>query len=207
VRERIQQKAEELFHRYGIRSVTMDEIAAQLGISKKTIYQSFADKDELVAAVFEKHMVENKAKCLIDKEESKDAIHEIFLDLDMMDEMLKAMNPYILYDLEKYHPNVFKKFIDYKNKFLQKLIADNIKRGIQKEVYRHDINIDIMTKLRLGTIMLSMNLDVFPRGQHNVLEIEEEIVLHFIYGISSSKGIKLIQKYKAQRNKSKLSEV
>lgn len=206
MRERIQQKAEELFHRYGIRSITMDEIAAQLGISKKTIYQSFSDKDELVTAVFDKHMVENKEKCLADREKSKDAIHEIFLDLELMGEMLKAMNPYVMYDLEKYHPNVFKKFIDYKNKFLYKLLNDNLKRGIEEEVYRADINVDIMSRLRLGTIMLSMNMDIFPRGQHSVLEIEEEIIIHFLYGIASAKGVKLIQKYKAQRNKTKLSD-
>lgn len=206
MRERIQQKAEELFHRYGIRSITMDEIAAQLGISKKTIYQSFADKDQLVTAVFEKYMHENKEKCLADKAESKDAIHEIFLDLEMMDEMLKAMNPYVMYDLEKYHPNVFSKFIDYKQKFLYKLITDNLKRGIREEVYRPEINVDIMSRLRLGTIMLSMNMDIFPRGQYSVLEIEEEIIIHFLFGIASAKGVKLIQKYKAQRNKTKLSE-
>ncbi len=185
----------------------MDEIATQLGISKKTIYQSFADKEELVAAVFGEYMVANKEKCLSDKAGSKDAIHEIFLDLDMMDEMLKAMNPYILYDLEKYHPAVFKKFIEYKHHFLYQLITENLKRGIREEVYREDINVEILARLRLGTIMMSMNMDVFPKGQHSVLEIEEEIVMHFIQGIASSKGRKLIEKYKTQRNKTKSLEV
>lgn len=196
-----------MFHRYGIRSVTMDEIAAQLGISKKTIYQSFADKEELVAAVFDKYMVGTKQKCLSDKAGSKDAIHEIFLDLDLMEEMLKAMNPYILYDLEKYHPAVFKKFVEYKHHFLYQLISENLKRGIREEVYRDDFNVEIVARLRLGTIMISMNMDVFPKGQYSILEIEEEIVMHFLHGIASAKGKKLIEKYKMQRNKTKSLEV
>ena len=79
IKERIQQKAGELFRRYGIRSVTMDEIATQLGISKKTIYQFYSDKDALVKDIFTGITDENKKKCSYFKDISENAIHEQFL--------------------------------------------------------------------------------------------------------------------------------
>jgi AcrR family transcriptional regulator len=203
VKERIQQKAEELFHRYGIRSITMDEIATQLGISKKTIYQSFADKEELVLAVFDKHMSESKHRCVIDKQKADNAVHEIFLAFEMVEEMLKTMNPYILYDLEKYHPNVFRKFYEYKNEFLYRVVADNLKWGIKEELYRPEIDVEIMSRFRVGTLMIAFNTDVFPKGKFNPVDIELTVITHFLYGISTAKGVKLIQKYNQQRQKNK----
>lgn len=203
VKERIQQKAGELFHRYGIRSITMDEIAAQLGISKKTIYQSFADKEELVSAVFDKYMAQSKSECLHDKAEAENAVHEIFLALSMLEEMIKTMNPYIIYDLEKYHPDVFKKFYEYKNEFLYKIVMENLKWGMKEELYRHDINIEIMSRYRVGTIMIAFNSDVFPKTRFNLIEIEQDVILHFLYGVATAKGIKFIEKYNNQRKENK----
>ena len=102
-KERILQKAADLFFRYGIRSVTMDEIAGQLGISKKTIYQYYTDKDEIVEGIIDREIVQNECKCNTYCSDSENAIHEIMLSLDGMEEMLKATNPLIMYDLEKHH--------------------------------------------------------------------------------------------------------
>src|SRR5687768_7345940 len=100
MKERIQQKADELFNKYGIRSVTMDEIATQLGMSKKTIYQYFADKDELVDAVIAEVIDFSREVCERDKNEAPDAIAEIFLALDMLAKIFRNMNPFIMFDLE-----------------------------------------------------------------------------------------------------------
>jgi len=203
MKERILTKAEELFCRYGVKSVTMDEIANHLGISKKTIYLSFADKDELVLEVFNAHMNENKNHCLRDQHEAENAVHEVFLAMDMKEDMLKALNPSVLFDLEKYHPNTFNKFKAFKNDFLYNIISNNLKRGILEELFRADLNVDIITRMRLGTTMFSMNMEIFPPGKYKLAEVEQEILMHFLYGIATPKGIKLIQKYTSQRQKSK----
>lgn len=203
MKERILLKAEELFCRYGVKSVTMDEIANQMGISKKTIYQSFTDKDELVLEVFTAYMSESKSKCLLDQELAENAVHEIFLAIDMIEDMLKALNASILFDLERYYPNTYNKFRAYKNDFLYNVIFKNLKRGIQEEVYRADINVDIITRMRLGTVMFSMNMDIFPPGKYKLVEVEQEVLMHFLYGIATPKGTKLIHKYHSQRQKSK----
>ena len=87
VKERILVKAHELFNRYGIRSVSMDDIAAQLGMSKKTVYQYYADKEELVSGVFLQIIEGNKSRCLSDKKLADNAVHEVFLAFDMVQEM------------------------------------------------------------------------------------------------------------------------
>lgn len=204
MKDRIQEKAAELYDRYGIRSVTMDEIASQLGISKKTIYLSFADKEELVDAVFNTRMAENKTQCLSDQQCSVDAIHEVFLAWDMVAEMMEKLNPNILYDLEKYHPSVYKKFQAHKHDFLYKIIVANIERGKKEELYRSDINADIIARFRIATIMISFNKDIFPGNKYNLLEVEQNIIFHFLYGMSSPKGLKLIQKYQQQRLENKI---
>ncbi|HMI63571.1 MAG TPA: TetR/AcrR family transcriptional regulator [Puia sp.] len=99
VKERILSKAADLFMRYGIRSITMDEIASQLGISKKTIYQFFTDKDDLVSAVIEREIKTNEVECLGYRDNAGDAVQEIFIAVEDLDEMLKYMNPLMLYDL------------------------------------------------------------------------------------------------------------
>ena len=99
-KDRILLKAEELFIQFGIRSVSMDDISNNLGMSKKTLYQNFSDKDELVDAVVEDHIQEIKEDCKTCKNEASDAIHEIFLTMECVLEEFSNMNPVLLYDLE-----------------------------------------------------------------------------------------------------------
>lgn len=120
--ERIVMKAHELFMRYGVRSVSMDEVANHLGISKKTIYQFYADKDALVDDVLNIEINNGEMECTRQKQKSENAIHEVFLAEDYMQEMLSHMNPSVIFDIEKYHPNAFKKYTDFKSKFLYAII-------------------------------------------------------------------------------------
>jgi AcrR family transcriptional regulator len=201
MKERIQQKAEELFKRFGIRSVTMDEISYQLGISKKTLYQSFTDKEEIVTAVFDRMMDENKSKCVMDKQLAENAIHEVFLAFDHVLQMFTEMNPAIIFDLHKYHPNVYAKFHAYKYEFLYNVIKDNLNRGVKEELYRAEINIDVMTRYRIESSMLAFNTEIFPQSKKDLAGVEREIMEHFLFGLATSKGTKLIQKYIQQRTK------
>ena len=201
VKERILLKSHELFNRYGIRSVSMDDIAAQLGMSKKTLYQYYTDKDELVTAIFSEVMERNRVECSLNRDKAENAIHEVFMAFDMVQEMFANMNVSVLYDMEKYHPACYKKYLEYKNGFMYQMIRTNIERGIKEEVYRNEIDVDIMTRYRIYSIMLSFNTEVFPNNRNNVVYIEQNLLEHFLYGLSTMKGQKLIQKYKNQRIK------
>ena len=203
VKERILEKAHDLFNRYGIRSVSMDDMAAQLGMSKKTVYQYYEDKDELVNAVFTRMLETNKAECLSCSKRGENAIHEVFMSFDMVEELLANMNPTVLFDMQKYHPTAFKNFLDFKNNFLYKLIKENLINGIKEELYREDIDVDVLTRFRLHTVMLSLDPDVFPSNKSNLVHIEQQLIEHFLYGLATPKGQKLIQKYKNQRIKNR----
>ena len=200
-KERILVKSNELFNRYDIRSVSMDDIAAQLGMSKKTLYQYYTDKDELVNAVFDVVLSINKNNCTECIKKGDNAIHEVFLSFDIMEEMLKTMNPSVLFDMQKYHPSAYKKFDDFKNGFLYRIIKSNLERGIKEELYREEIDTDILSRYRLHTVLLSFNPEVFPSNKANLVYIEQQLIECFLYGLASPKGYKLIQKYKNQRTK------
>lgn len=204
IKDRIQSKAADLFQRYGIRSITMDEIAGQLSVSKKTIYQFFADKDELVDAVIGELIQYAQHCCTKDRLSAKDAIEEIFMAMEFVKELFATMNPVLLFDLERSHPKAFKKFQEHKSKNLLKLIKDNLERGIHEELYRPDLNIDIISKMRLEGMMLAFNQEIFPANKYSLAETQQHIIEHFVFGVASLKGYKLIVKYKeAQFQKSK----
>lgn len=188
---------------YGVRSVTMDEIAVQLGVSKKTLYQYYADKDELVDAVILDVLTVNQDNCIKDRSMAKNAIHEVFLAIDMMQEMFQDMNPSVLYELEKYYPKAFEKFAKHKSSFLYKVMKENIERGITEELYRSDIDVEIQVKMRLENMMIPFNQMVFPKNKFDLIKVETELTTHFLYGLATIKGYKLITKYRLDRNNNK----
>jgi TetR/AcrR family transcriptional regulator, cholesterol catabolism regulator len=200
-KERISSKAEELFMQFGIRSVSMDDIANNLGMSKKTLYQYFADKDELVEAVVDGHINEVEGDCINCRRDAQNAIHEIFLTMEHIMEEFKNMNPMLVYDLEKFHYKAYQRFKNYKDKFLLQIIRNNIEWGIKDELYRADLNIDVLSKYRIESIMIPFNVAVFPPGKYNLGKTSEIMIENFTYGLATIKGHKLIQKYNEQRQK------
>lgn len=201
VKARIQQKAHDLFMQYGVRSITMDDIAIALGISKKTLYQYYADKDELVEAVMTGIIDFNQTCCLRDRQQAKDAVHEVFLAIEMMQEMFVDMNPSVLFELQKYHPKAFDKFLQHKHTFMYKVFVENIQRGIKEELFRPNVNIEILVKTRLETIMLAFNQAVFPKNKFKLIDVETELTEHYLFGLATIKGHKQIEKYKQDRTK------
>ena len=200
-KERISVKAEELFMQFGIRSVSMDDIAHSLGMSKKTLYQYYADKDELVNAMIRNHIQQMQTDCESCREQANDAIHEIFITMERIVDELSNMNPMVLYDLEKFHYKAFQHFKEHKDKYLVKIVRNNIEWGISQGLYREDVNVDVMSKFRMESMMIPFNVSVFPPGKYNLATISEMIIENFIYGLATIKGHQLIQQYNEQRKK------
>lgn len=179
----------------------MDEIATQLGVSKKTIYQFFADKDELVDGIISDMLLYNQQRCNKDRKLANDAVHEVFLAMEMVQDMFSNMNPIILYDLERNHPATFQKFLQHKHKFLFQVIRENIERGKHEGLYREDCNTDVIAKIRLETMMLPFDQQIFPKSKYNLVDLEQQLIEYFLFGIATLKGYKLIGKYKQQKIK------
>ena len=200
-KERIKQTAHDLVMRYGIRSVSMDDIANALGMSKKTIYQYYADKDELVVAVVTDVLRKSECDCECDRHEAKNAIHEVFLAMEMVVEMFKSMNPTIVHDMHKYHPRAFRLFQQHKNEFLYNVMKENLLRGIEEELYRPDINIEIMSRFRVESVMIPFSPEFQKNLKSSMADIELELIIHFLFGLVTPKGYKLIVKYQQARTK------
>ena len=190
-----------MFMKWGIRSVSMDDIANGIGASKKTLYQYFSDKDELVDAVVEQIVAENQYVCDCDRMEAANAVEEVFKAMDMVEMMFRNLNPSILYDLQKYHPKAFARFLKHKNDYLYSVIHSNLERGIAEEFYRDDIHVDLLSRFRVESMMLFFNPDFLGKHKMNFAEVQQKIMEHFLFGVASLKGHKLILKYQLEREK------
>lgn len=197
--ERIRQQAHDLFMQYGLKNVSMDDIAKGLGMSKKTIYHFYSDKDQLVEEVVKNVINDNQQHCEFDRSRAKDAVHEVFLAMDRMMEMFHSMNPSLLHDMQKNYPSAFRIFLAHKNDYIYGVIKTNIQRGIKEGLYRDDMNIEILTRYRVESIVLPFNPEFHNKTKSPLAVIEDEMTLHFLYGLVSQKGYKQIIKYKEKR--------
>lgn len=184
----------------------MDEIATQLGVSKKTIYHSFKDKNELVDAVMEEMLEYNKVCCREGRNQASNAVQEVYLGMEILQGMLDNMNPSIIFDIERGHPKTFKKFNEFKYNFLFDLMKSNVERGKKEGLYREEINAEIICKARIELIMLAFNEEIFPKHQYSLIYIQQQLIEYFLYAMVTPKGYKLITKYQkesAEKNKAK----
>lgn len=198
VKNRILQCAEDLSRKIGFRAVTMDQLSSQMGISKKTIYQFFTDKDELVDAIMETEISKRQKDCAVLHEEAENAIHEIFMTMEMLTEDFQDINPIVIHDLRKFHPATFDKFERHKNEFLYQVISKNLLRGKEEGLYRPEIDIDVLTRLRLETAMMVFDQDIFPSEKYDILRVTNAIMDHFLHGVVTQNGLQIIEKYKKE---------
>ena len=196
-RERILKAAQELFFSYGIRSITMDDIAHHLSISKKTIYQFFEDKDQIVHTLTQWDMEENKTLMKEIAAGAKDSVHEILQVMECMSMQLTKFHPSLIYDLQKFHPKSWNEFRKFTEEHSLSAVMLNLKKGIRQGLYRSDINIPVLARLRIEEISLGMNPHIYPPHQFDLKKVEIELLKHFLYGILTLKGLKVLQQYES----------
>jgi len=196
IEEKILRGAQELVFRYGIKSITMDDIAKHLGMSKKTIYLHYDDKDQLILKLVEFLLGHNEDKmgCIIDQ--SKDPIHEIIETMKMMSSTFAKMNPILFHDMMKYYPESYQKFKEFKENRILKMIENNLKKGQELNLYRVDINLKILARLRLEELDLAINFEAFPPEKYNLADVQVQLLDHFLHGVCTLKGHKILNKYK-----------
>ena len=202
-RARILQAAQELFYSYGIRSITMDDIARHLAISKKTIYQFFDDKHQIVHELCKKDCRMNEERMILIAANSSDALDEILQSMDFLGEMLSRMNPNLIYDLQKYHPAGWKEFNNFREQSLLGTVEANLKKGIKQGLYRSDINIKILDKLRVEEVQMGLNPAFFAPSKFNLHEVQLALLEHFLYGILTLQGNRLLIRYKTGKKTKK----
>ena len=202
---RILHAARQLVLQYGVRSVSMDDIAAHLGMSKKTIYQYYTDKDELVEGIVAAVINDNEQCCNKDRDGAENAVHEIILAMDMVADMFATMNPSLLFDLKKYHPKSFAIVQAHKSDYIFKVMRQNLQRGIKEKLYRSEIDIDTMALFRVESMFIPFNPDFHKKVAASLLKIELQIIMHYLYGLVTPKGYEMVTKYiKLKKSKVKV---
>lgn len=198
-RERITEEAAVLFMKYGIRAVTMDSIANHLGMSKRTIYEHFADKDELLISVIDN--MANKQKEVFRKimDEADNVIEALFEMLRVASYHFNNTNPTYFMDLKKYHYRVYEMICqkgDIKN---YEMSREMLQRGVDEGIIRDDVNIEIVNAGLHSVIDSISDNEDLPQEKYTSFEIIDNLLFNFLIGISTPKGQDLINKYKEQK--------
>jgi AcrR family transcriptional regulator len=194
--ERILKETGKMFFKHGIRTITMDDIAASLGISKKTIYLHYQDKSELVKSFTEAELSMQEKSMNEIKRQSIDSVDEILKLMNYLGNFFSRVSPAVFYDLQKYHPQAWSLFKDFKEKHIIGFVEENLKKGIHQELYRKDLKIKILAKLRIEQVEMGMNPAIFPPDKFRISDVQLTLLDHFLYGIVTLKGFKLIEKYR-----------
>lgn len=195
VKERIIKKATEMFFRYGVKSVTMDDISRELGISKKTLYLHFADKDELVYQMFSCEMENDECQWEELQNEYPNVIERLLKENEFMRDSFKDMNPSLLHDIKRFHPRTWASFEQHKKGFLLEQAKHTLQEGINEGYFRADIQIDILAVLRIEQIELGFSPHLFPANT-SILDIQFIFMDHFIRGILTENGLQVYEHFK-----------
>ena len=192
IKERIIEGAAKLFKTYGIKSVTMDSLASHLGISKRTIYEVFSDKDELLMGVLAQMALKQKELVNRILDESENSIVAIFRLLEINRDHFQDMSPVFQADLKKYHHDVLMKksdkceMPDYRNNM------EVIERGVRDNCFRKDINADLVNRCLFSLGRSIMDQDLYPYEEFTRKEVIINTFINYLKGISTPEGIKLI---------------
>lgn len=178
-----------LFRQMGVKAVTMDDIARQAGVSKKTIYQEFEDKSALVFAAFSAFLEkdENMLKKIFEQED--DVIQHFVGVSQFMREQYSGMNPLILNEIRRYYPKAWKRFEEFKNGLALSIMVDLLRRGKAAGYFREEIDVEILAMLRLEQIAFDFR-SLPSAADFSMVELQLQIFDHFIHGILTEKGRK-----------------
>jgi AcrR family transcriptional regulator len=194
--ERIIVGGEELFLKAGIKSVTMDDIARHLGMSKKTIYQFFKDKNELVIALVKKKLQEDETQMNEIISRSSNVIEEMINMMKCSEEIFSRINPIVIHDMQKYHPDAWTLFENFKAGVIIDTLEQLLSKGIKQGYIRPEIDVKIMAKMRVNQVEMGFNSSIFPVAEFNTWKVQYQFLEHFNYGICTLKGYKLLNEYK-----------
>lgn len=196
--------AEHVFRKFGVKSVTMSDMARHLGISKKTLYNYVDDKNDLVEKSLNCEF--GKKQGVIDDivGEKLNAIDESFKISQYVTSILKSIHPSLHYDLEKYHSGVWYRHLKERNEKIYMVISNNLKKGMKEGLYRKDLNVDVIAKIYIARMDLTFNGELFPAEQISFPEVYLEMFRYHIRGIASEKGIEYLKKKLKKEKKAKI---
>lgn len=192
MKEKILDKAADLFLSLGFKSVTMDDIAGEMGISKKTIYAHYPTKRELVHdATFYVFERINDGICQICSGD-QNPIQEIFSIKSLILEQLKGEKTSPQYQLEKYYPKIFKTLKEKQFESVNSCVSENLQRGMAEGYYRKDLDIELIMRFYFNGYLGLMNQQLFPVKQFDISSLKDSYLEYHIRAIATEKGLQTL---------------
>jgi len=198
-------RVRELFFKYGVRSVSMDDICRDIGISKKKLYQHFKSKNELVEKLLE---LERENFEIIFTKNNFDGVNAIDVLLKVstdVGERFRDVTPSLTFDLKKYYPEIYHKHIENRIEFIYEQIQLNIKKGIKNGMYRDDLSIELLARLYIRRLIDLHNPEIFPADKFSFQTLFDVMFDNFIRGISNENGISYYEQQKRKVNLNKFN--
>lgn len=187
-RQRILEIAMTQFARFGVRTITMEDLARQAGISKKTIYQEFEDKKDLVKAVFAAILEQDRKRLAFILEQGDGVIEHLVQTSKMMRERLTSINPLVILEVQKYFPEAWNLFESFKEETIQQDLIKVLERGKELGYFRPEIDSRVLARVRLTQVTSAFDPKNFAEPDYNLVEEQMIILDHFLHGIFTEKG-------------------
>ncbi len=192
------EKIRYMFLRYGIKSVTMDDISRELGISKKTLYQHVSDKTELVEKVIELEFEHRKIDYEAILSKNLNALEEMFEIISYTLSMLKDFSPTADYDLKKYYPELALKITEARQNVISSSVLSNIEKGKKENLYRNDFQADIISRFCVSRFEAFLSSELFSRDEIISSQFINELFTYHIRGIANDNGLKKLEAIKKE---------
>jgi AcrR family transcriptional regulator len=186
-------RVRDLYNKYGIKSITMDDVARELGISKKTLYQYVSDKDDLVGKYIEYEIELRQVEICRCFQSELNAIEELFEISLFMNKMMREQNPATEYDLKKYYPNHYQNIVKVRRERMFNYLLLNLNKGKEEGLYRQEMNQDVIAKLYLSRSE-SVHMDtLFTVEEYTSIKLFVELLTYHVRGIATEKGIAVLE--------------
>jgi len=195
LRERIIGEAFQLFMKYGIRSVTMDQISRQLGISKRTLYEVFKDKNELLLEGLDHFSTIKREEARVTIEKSDNVIETIHILARTAEQIKQQINPLFFEDIKKHYRDVHTMLTTDGRQRDYTLTLELLKKGVSDGLFKKGLNTELVNSFFHQIMNIVMDEDVFPENRYSDDEIYRNIIMPYLMGISTEKGQEQIRKY------------
>lgn len=194
---KIMTSAIELFRQFGFKSVTMDDMARRAGLSKKTLYQFFENKDQVVTQSVRWYKSELCKDCMDALNNSSNAVEGFVKIQGMLDSTYKDINPVLISELQRFYHEGYLQFRKGLEEDVEQ-VKQNIEQGIREGNYREDIDAELLAKFHIESAMMILQPNMMVKDRYDMLRVNQAVTEHFLYGIMTAKGEKLYRKYREQ---------
>ncbi len=202
--ELILSKAREMFFSYGLKSISMDDLAKHAAISKKTIYQFFSDKESMVARIVEQLMDQHHELFCACQKKAANAIEEVVLQSRAPFETWAAVHNGFFFELQKYYPLQWSKLEAHRSKIMVPGIRKNLEQGMLTGLYRDEMDLDVIIAIRLQQLTTALSPASFLEKKISVEQLVNELTVFYLHGITSTKGRKILDQYLKQTDETQI---